>query len=384
MKILICCAETKKYIFETSFIQAFKDIGHDVVTCGAVIGDYAEPDKLILKDSSKDIKVWDKKEHPETYTYAEILALYKAHHNCNPDLILQYDPHFYLTGEKPKDIVSAYYIVDAHRGADVFRRMALQGSFDYIFIAQKYFMPLFRRVGLNCFWLPCGYDDNFIKEYPEIEQQCDIVFAGETGLSKELNNYTTYDSELEVHYHANEYLNIPHERRYRSWNNHSMEYAERAEILIRLSRDFDLRVYEDSQNSRGENYAKILCRGKIVVNHSLWFDSAYRNLEVLGCKRFLVADMLPYQEELLKAGYHYYSYRHYFLPFLSNFDLEYEEIKGRIDWVLRTKEHINFIIENGYNHVKKYHTFKERAKLVTDIVFNGRKEGYIEPTKDIT
>lgn len=366
MKILICFAETKEYISDTSFVQAFKDIGHEVATCGCKIGNYAEDGEL---KGTKDIKVYDKRQHPETYTYQEILKLYKAKYKCRPDLILQTDPHFYFIGDKLPDIKSAYYILDAHRGADVFRRMAKQGNFNYIFIAHKYFMPLFQHQGLNCYYLPCGYNDNFIKEYPEIEQQCDVVFIGENGLSDELNTYNAYDSELGVKYHEGEYPLIPHERRYRSWENRSMEYAERAEILTRLSRDFNLRVYKAWDNSEGANYAKIINRGKIVVNHSVWMDLAYRNLEVLGCNRFLISDMLPYQEDIIKDTIHYRSYRKYFLPFLSNFDLEYEEIKRHVGWYLRYERLRRNVAKAGCDYVKANHTLKHRAQKIIDIVF---------------
>ena len=360
MKILICCAESKKYILETSFIQAFKDIGHEVTTCGCKVGNYEGE-----LTGNKDIKVHDKRQHPESYSYDEILSRL----NFTPDLIIQTDSHFYFTGTKPRGIKSAYYILDAHRGADVFRRMALEGSFDYVFITQKYFMPLFEHVGLNCHWLPIAYDDTFIMDYPEIEQRCDIVFVGETGLSDELNVFDSHDCELDVSFHRGAYPLVPPERRYRSWENHSMEYAERAEILIRLSRDFDLHVYKPWGNCEGSNYAKAMNRGKIVVNHSLWFDSACRNLEVLGCNRFLMADILPFQHEIIKNGVHYVGYRKYFLPFLSNFDLEYEQIKKDIDYYLKHESKRKRIARSGHEHVKKYHTWRHRAKKIIDIVF---------------
>ena len=110
---------------------------------------------------NKDIKVHDKRQHPESYSYDEILSRL----NFTPDLIIQTDSHFYFTGTKPRGIKSAYYILDAHRGADVFRRMAIEGSFDYVFIVQKYFMPLFEHAGLNCHWLPLVDDYTLIMDY---------------------------------------------------------------------------------------------------------------------------------------------------------------------------------------------------------------------------
>ena len=168
------------------------------------------------------------------------------------------------------------------------------------------------------------------------------------------------------------------ENKYRSWSNHSLEYAERAEILHRLSKDFNVRVYKDCPASRGPNYAKIINRGKISVNHSVWKDSALRNFEVLASNRFLITDMLPFQDELLGDGLHYRSYNQYFLPFLANFDLEYEEIKGLVEYYLENEELRNETARNGRDFVKKYHTFKNRAQTVIDTI-EGKEKGYVKP-----
>lgn len=376
MKILICCAElrkNKRYTCHDSFIQAFKDLGHEVITCGPVFGNYDGE----LQGTARNIRVHDKREHPETWTYEEILD------KCDkkPDLILQMDPHFYLKGEKPKNIITAYYIADVHRGADVFRRMALAGNFDYIFIGHKYFMPLFQRVGLNCFWLPCAHDDTYVKEYPEIDIECDISFIGENGLGDKINKFNVYDTQIGNWYHEGPYPPSSPQDKYRSWENHSMEYAERAEILYRLSQDFNLRVYEgyeDNMNSHGPSYAKAICRGKIVVNHSVWYDSALRIFEVLACNRFLITDMLPYQEELLRHGEHYTAYNHYFLSHLDNFKLEYQVIRDHIRLLLKHEDVRKEIAKKGCEFVNKYHTFKERAKTVINTI-DKKCNGYEAP-----
>lgn len=376
MKILICCAElknNKRYTLHDSFIQAFKDLGHEVTTCGPLLGNYDGE----LQGTARDIRVYDKRVHPETWTYDEILD------KCDkkPDLILQTDPHFYLKGEKPKDITTAYYIMDPHRGADVFRRMALAGNFDYIFLTQKYFMPLFQRVGLNCSWLPWAFDDTYIKEYPEMNIECDISFIGENGLGDKINKFNVYDTQVGNWYHEGSYPPASPQDKYRSWENNSMEYAERAEILYRLSQDFDLRVYEggeDKISSRGPNYAKAICRGKITVNHSVWMDSAVRNFEVLACRKFLISDMLPYQEELLKHGEHYTAYNHYFSPSIPNFQLEYQIIRDHIKLLLKYDGIRKEIANKGCEFVNKYHTFKHRVKTIVDVI-NGKGNGYQIP-----
>lgn len=368
MRILIANTEfeDREYSSSLSLIKAFRDIGHEVITCGAKLGNFEGE-----MSSKKNVKVYDSRVHPEIYSYDQILQ------QCSkiPDLILQVDPHFYFVGKKPKSIKSAYYIVDVHRGAEIFRKMAVEGNFDYIFIAQKYFMSHFERIGLNCYWLPRAYNDDYIKEYEDIDIECDISFCGENGLHDMLNTFNKFDEKIQLSYHDSNYDLVSPEFRYRSWVNHTMEYAERAEILTRLSRDFNLRVYNKSY---GPKYAQAICRGKIVVNHSLWKDSALRNFEVLACNRFLISDYLPFQEELLLDKIHYRSYNQYFRSFLQNFDLEYEEIKALVEYYLHNKDERKQIIQQGNEFVKKYHTFKHRAQTIIDTV-NDKCNGYIKP-----
>lgn len=373
MKILICCAEStknKRYTSNDSFIQAFKDLGHEVITCGPTFGNFDGE----LIGQIRDIRVHDKKEHPETWTYEEILD------KCpiKPDLILQMDPHFYLKGDKPKNIICAYYVVDVHRGASVFRDMALAGNFDYVFLAHKYFMPLFAKKGLNCYWLPRAFDDTYMREYPEIDIECDISFIGENGLHEKINKFNVYDTKVGNWYHEGPYPPVAPWDKYRSWDSHTMEYAERAEILHRLSQDFNLRVYQDNIDSRGPNYAKMLCRGKLTVNHSLWYDSALRNFEVLACNRFLISDALPYQDELLTHTKHYFAYNQFFSPHIQNFDLEYECIKDIVKFMLEHEKERKEIARVGCEFVNKYHTFKNRAETLIDTI-EGKAKGYVKP-----
>jgi len=367
MRILIVSAKIPHRDFNSndSLIQAFKDLGHEVITCGPIIGNTEEP---IV--SPRDIKVIDKSIHPEYYTYKEILD------KCDktPDFILQVDPHFYLSGDKPKDIKSGYYIVDVHRGADIFRRMSIEGKFDYIFIAQKFFIPIFTHIGLNCFWIPRAHDDTFIKEQ-NINTECDLVFCGETGISDTLNIFNKLDFDINLRYHDGYYPDVSFQNRYRSWSNMSLEYIERAEILIRLSKDYNLRIYDKTY---GENYAKAISRGKILVNHSLWKDSALRNFEVLACNRFLIADNIPFQEELLEDKKHYAAYNQYFSPLVDNFKLEYEEIRSLVDYYLSHDLERKRITNIGKEYVRKWHTFKNRAKTIVDIV-EGKSNGYVRP-----
>lgn len=365
MKILMCYLWNKNIDSGNSLRNALMALGHKVITCGPDKGNY--DGKLT---SGCDIKVYDKREHPETYTYKEILE--KS--DSGIDFILQTDPNFYLVGEKPRNIISAYYLIDVHRGGNIFREMALKGSFNVVFLAHKYFIPLFEMVGLNVFWLPRAYDDSYIYEYKDIEPEIDLTFCGRTGLLPELEIFDKMDTDINRRYHEGPFPDLPPEKKFIGWDNRSMEYSARAEILMRLSRDFKIRIYEETI---GPEYTKIICKGKITVNRSLWLDSALRNFEVMACNRFLITDDLPYQRELFQDKIHCRTYRNYYQPQFSNFDLDYECIRDLVQYYLTYEAQRNKISYCGMQHVQKYHSFKRRAEHLINVI-DGIKRGQYE------
>jgi hypothetical protein len=368
MRILIAGSREKdrSHTSTGSLMQAFRDLGHEVITCGHVVND---PDNKY--ENNRDIK-FNYRPHPEFYTYEEILSRVDG----KIDLILQLDPGFYFSGDKPKDIPCVYYIVDVHRGAKIFKEMAKVGNFDYLFIAHKYFSPLFDEFK-NVYWLPRAFDDTYIKEYPEVKIECDISFCGENGIADKIDTFDHYDEQLGLRYHNGAYPDVWTNEKYRSWDNHSMEYAERAEILMRLSKDFNVRIYEKAY---GERYAQTICRGKIGINRSLWYDSALRNFEIMACNRLLITDMLPFQDELIYDNQHYLAYNHYYLPFLDNFDLEYGLIRELVIKSLDGNLGIDamYMAREAKQFVYNFHTFKNRAQTILDTV-EGKCKGYAKP-----
>lgn len=347
-------------------VSAFKSLGYDVKTCGPQPGNFSG-----CLFSKHNLAVYDRAQHPETYNYEEILKLYQEKYECLPDLIIQTDPHFYLVGEKPKNIKSVYWIMDVHRGPNVFRNMAIAGNFDKIFISQKYYMPIFERVGLDCVYLSWAYDDDKIYEHQEIKKECDIVFIGTLGVPNDIyknlfRNYSLLDAELNLrYYHLREFNRMPIEKHFMGWENRSFEYAERAELLIRLSNDFDVRIYEYCIN---EIYAKALSRARICFHHSLRRDITLRNFEVPAVNRLLIADEIPYLSELLEDKKHIVTFRSYYQPQFAGFDFDYEEVKEKVSYYLKHNSEREEIAKNGLYEVKKNHTFKNRANTILNII----------------
>jgi len=352
MNILICSGRSEPfYTSSIALIDAFNDLGHTVYTAGPVYG---------VKDNSfidrNEIYVPDKP-YPETYTYAEILDLMP----CTPDFILVIEPHFYFIGEKPKGIKSYYFVLDPHRGGLGHRDMALKGNYDAIFISQKYFANAYERKGLKTHFVMQAYNDDLIYPIDDIKPVCDIAFVGETGISKkDLFTYAKKDEEGFIY--TTKLVDNIH---LSSQNN---EYAERAYLLKALIKEFNVRIYFDKLY--GEDYIRILQKGQIGFNRSLFNDIAARNFEVIGCKRYLVTDVVP-NLTIPQLSINYYK-QYGYSPFNANFTLDAEEAISSVkDALTMHPSAQRLIIERNYHIIKKYHTFKARAKQIIEIITAG-------------
>lgn len=369
LNILFCYLYRDKRIGTSSgddIVNGFKALGHNTITCGPDKGNFSEP--LLSKHN---IPILDKPNHPETYDYDEIINLYRIKYGYLPDLIVQLDSHFYFSGKKPKNIPCVYWIADVHRGPTIFRNMAIAGNFDKIFLTQKYYAPVFERVGLDCSILPWAYDDTCIFEQ-NTKAECDIVFVGTTGIKQDILKeyfalYGEFDKELDLHYYRmHDLASLPIEKRLMGWENRSLEYAERAELLVRLSQDFDVRVYE---RCYGTKLAQVLSRGCMGFHHSLRRDITLRLFEVPAVNRLLIADEIPYLEDYMINKKHLVTFRPYYQPIFAGFDLDYEEVKNIACYYLKHSDERCEIAQQGMQHVKKNHTFQCRAKQLLETIF---------------
>ena len=349
MKILIGTgASEPERCTAKCLIQAFKDNGHEVCVAGPV---YGRNDFGIPAADAVDIDVPDKP-YPERYTYKEILD------KCpwTPDFILQIEPHFYFTGDKPKDIPSFYWVLDPHRGGIGHRDMALEGSFNAIFLSQPFFVPSYAMHKLKVFWLAQAFDEKRIQYDPDIKPECDIAFVGETGIHEDLLVFDKYDSDgFFFTDKLPDQIILSSEQR---------EYAERAQLLGYLTEDFDIRIYQ--KNIGG--YSKIIQKGEVGFNRSLFMDINLRLFEIIACKRLLVTDIVPHLDMLLNPGEHFVPYGQFgFDPFNSNFRLDYEQLKEAVDFSLNNVGR-DVIAQQGYNEVMMNHTYKRRAEQMVTII----------------
>lgn len=351
MKILIGTYRFPSTDYETChhLINTFRKLGHEVCTAGPVMN---RVDITTSDENTLDIDLPDKP-YPETYTYKEILD--KA--PWTPDFILQIEPHFYFTGEKPKDIKSYYWILDPHRGGIGYRNLALQGNFNAIFLTHQFFMESYTSVGMKCYFLPFCFEPERIKYYPEITPECDIAFVGESGIHYDDLVFDKIDNEGFLYCDK-----ISNEIRFLLEYG---EYWERAKLLEYLMKKFNVRIYK---KYFGDNYCKITQKGLIGFHRS---DNNIppRVFETMACKRALVTDDVLGIANLLTHGENAMIYRQYgYHPRHMNFLLDCESAENVVKDLLGNRQKRNMIAENGYELVHKNHTFIDRAQSIIEIV----------------
>lgn len=342
MLIAACYGQGEtEYATANSLVAAFRNLGHEVLRVGP---DYVYPDTPPRPWGNGADVLLDDRPFPETYTYDEVLAK-----TGKVNLLLQIEPHFYLHGEKPKGVKSAYYFTDPHRGGWAYYNLAKEGSFDVVFCGQPGFVSLFQ--GLNCpvFPVPPAFDIRRKVEYSE-KTECDISFCGQTGLANIDYHKTDEFGQYATH--------LP------DWNKSSnfsfpgpgWDYAERAAMLSLLCKDFNVRVYRGGMV--GDNYMKSIQTGKIGFNRSLLGDIGIRCFEVMAAGRALVTDSLD-QYTLPYNCTHIY--KTYFKPFFDNFLLEYEVVRKEIASML-TGNYWKHMGELAYERTFREHLWEHRAE----------------------
>ena len=350
MKILCCFGQGEpEFSSARGIVHGLKMQGHDVLTCGP---------SYWGRGGDADISLPDKP-FPETYEYEEVLEQVSG----RVDLVLQLEPHFFLVGPKPLEIVSAYYFTDPHRGGVMWYKMAILGKFDHIFVGQKYFLPLFEDLPIRVHSLPVGFDERRFSPSVIGSQVTQISFVGQTGLAN-----MEYPFEDDCGRYATTTPNLPVPDRYAFGFPHpGFDYAERGEVLYRLCRDFKVRIYESVWET--PYYMQAIQKGAIGFNRSLLNDIGIRCFETLAAGRILVCDEVPYLDELLVDGKHCATYRTYYRPFFENYSLEYHKVYHLIKYYLDHDKEREAIAKQGQEHVWANHTWRCRAQELLGIVF---------------
>jgi len=168
--------------------------------------------------------------------------------------------------------------------------------------------------GKKSFWFPNCYDNTLIDFFPEIKKKYDIGFCGN------YVNRTNYINELEK------------------------------DFRIKL----DIFVIGKSMVNAINSY-------KIHWNKCYSYDLNYRIFETLGCKTFLLTNENSDLEKLFTVDKDLITYK------------DYEDCKKKIKYYLQNEAERNRIAYNGFEIVRKNHTYKSRAEKLIEIIKTNSK-----------
>ena len=113
----------------------------------------------------------------------------------------------------------------------------------------------------------------------------------------------------------------------------------------------------DSRDECKSDYFKVLARSKISISYpGLGFDTG-RFWEILASKALLFSPPLQ-----IRMPHPFIEFKH-FIPFNN-----LVQLKSRLLYYLNRNAERECIVDAGYRHLLRYHTSKQRAKYLLDIV----------------
>lgn len=277
---------------------------HNITTCGPNI-----PESIITNWGLESLqgKIWDL------------------------DIPLEFTPDISQFADKPMDLFlwvesipgyfplemdklkcpKAAYFVDSHLNLGWHTQWA--PYFDYVFIAQKEYIPDFQKAGCqNVYWLPLGCD-------PEIHSQ------------------KTKTKEYDVGFVG------------------TLVDRRRIELTNKLYTEFNLhyeKVFLDDM-------ANLFSKSKIVFNNAIKKDLNMRVFEVMSTGSFLLTDKAVGLEEMFVDGEDLGIYEDY-------------NILEKVKYYLENEEERERIAKRGQQLVLKAHTYEHRCSELIKVCLEGQ------------
>jgi glycosyltransferase involved in cell wall biosynthesis len=277
---------------------------HNITTCGPNI-----PESIITNWGLESLqgKIWDL------------------------DIPLEFTPDISKFADKPMDLFlwvesipgyfplemdklkcpKAAYFVDSHLNLGWHTQWA--PYFDYVFIAQKEYIPDFQKAGCqNVYWLPLGCDPEIHSQKTKTKEY-DIGFVG-----------TLVD-------------------------------RRRIELTNKLYTEFNLhyeKVFLDDM-------ANVFSKSKIVFNNAIKNDLNMRVFEVMSTGSFLLTDRAVGLEEMFVDGEDLAIY-------------EDENILEKVKYYLENEEERERIAKRGHQIVLKAHTYEHRCNELIKVCLEGQ------------
>lgn len=272
--------------------------------------------------SEEILKKWDLEkirgrlyEHDLSYSTAEIgRILEHLPGDWRPDLFLWVESgvSYPLRGFSALPCPTACWLIDTH--LHLARHLEIARSFDFVFLAQKKYVPCFQDAGIrNVHWLPLACDPDIHREFG-LDPIYDISFVGS--------------------------LTAAHR-----WRN---------ELLLRLSRKFSVHV----ERCFLEEMAYVFSRSRVVFNCSVRDDLNMRVFEALSTGSLLVTDEAAGSglEDFFEDGRHLIIYR------------SPEELEQRAAYFLAHEEERAKIARQGMEEARARHTYAHRAAAILERV----------------
>ena len=224
---------------------------------------------------------------------------------------------FFPKNIKSLGIPTACYLIDSHLSLEWHVKWSL--NFDYVFIAQKEYIPEFKKAGnKNVFWLPLGCDPD-VHCVGSVPKLFDVGFVGS--------------------------INASHVRRF--------------ELLKKIESKFQLAYKRCFWTEMSEFFAS----SRIVFNNAIKNDLNMRVFEVLSSGAFLLTDMTNNngQAEMFLDGEDYGIYTD-------------DNILEKVDYYLKNETLRERIAKRGQEVVHKAHTYKHRVEEILNIGLRGASE----------
>jgi hypothetical protein len=246
------------------------------------------------------------------------------------DLLLYIDPVgcYFPLGLESLDCPTAIYLIDVHQNLE--QRLQLAYFFDYVFIAQKDYLPIFRKKGItNVYWLPLacepkthGYSSTTLEKIYE------IGFVGNKGLVG----------------------------------------SDRRKLLEKLETNFQLN--DLNRKYLPEEIGDIYSQSHIVFNYCINGDVNMRVFEALCSGRLLLTNAIPNGlEDLFTDRKHLVIYHN---P---------EELIELAHYYLARPNEREAIAKAGQAEVVTKHTYEHRTEQILATIFGQDKPQLVAPVR---
>ena len=250
-------------------------------------------------DMTEILRDTDPNRHPDFYLWVESVG------GHNP------------TGLSALSCPKACYFIDSHLNLSSHLEWAQQ--FDYVFIAQREYLPAFREKGCKTHWLPLGCDLE-VHRAMGTERKHEIGFVG--GVA---------------------------------------ENSRRYQLLSKLGSHFPVHY----ERCFWDDMARLFSQSKIVFNNAVKNDLNMRVFEVMSTGSLLLTDMARNsgQEILFADGEDYAVYRDSNVVEVARFYLENEGLRKQI-------------ATRGRHLAHNAHTYDHRVKDLLAVAMGGKSDTY--------